>query len=334
MNTKLRGKNFISLKDCSREDLETILHVGLDLKAKLATGERPSLLAGKTLGMLFCYASTRTRVAFETAMEQLGGHAQYYAPEHLQLGAAKETWVDTAQVLSRFLDGIMIRLVKVPGIWDLKYGEAHSILNTMAENASVPVINACDDQEHPCQVMADLMTIRENFGQEDYKRKKVAIVWVCSKTGAAPPGIPHDMALVAGQLGMRLTIAYPEGFDLDPQYIDEGVKSAKRSGGSVEIVHNINEAVKDASVIYAKGWGAPFMAAEEDLERRKSLKHWRIENKHFDTAAEDAVFMNAMPIEREVDATSEVVDGPRSIIYDQAENRLHVQKAILSLIMC
>jgi ornithine carbamoyltransferase len=181
--------------------------------------------------------------------------------------------------------------------------------------------------------MADLMTLREKFGHDGYKKKKLAMIWVCSKAGLAPPGIPHDMALAAGKLGMRLTLAFPEGFDLDAQYIDEGMRLAKQSGGMIEIVHNIDEGVKDASVLYAKGWGAPFMTTEEDLKRRKSLRHWRIEKKHFDAAAEDAVFMNAMPVAREVDATSEVVDGPRSIIYDQAENRLHVQKAILSLTM-
>ena len=141
------------------------------------------------------------------------------------------------------------------------------------------------------------------------------------------------MALVAGKLGMQLTLAYPEGFDLDKQYIDEGMRLAEESGGTIEIVHNINEGVKDASVVYAKGWGAPFMSMEEDAERRKSLKHWRIEKEHLDIASKDAVFMNAMPLEREIDATSEVVDGPKSIIYHQAENRLHAQKAILSLIM-
>jgi ornithine carbamoyltransferase len=333
MNTNLRGRHFVSLKDYSRDDLETILNVGFDLKARLAMGERPHLLADKVLGMLFCYVSTRTRVGFETAMDHLGGHAQYYSPEQLQLGAGRDTWVDTAHVLSRYLDGIMIRLVKVPGVWDLKYGEGHNILKILASHSRVPVINACDDQEHPCQVMADLMTLREKFGHEGYKKKKVSLVWVCSTKGLAPTGIPHDMALVAGKLGMKLTLAYPEGFDLDKQYIDEGMKLAKESDGTIEIVHDINEAVKDASAIYAKGWGAPFMSTEEDAQRRKSLNHWRIEKKHLDIAAEDVAFMNAMPLEREIDATSEVVDGPRSIIYDQAENRLHAQKAILSLIM-
>ncbi len=338
MNTKtLRGKDFVDLRDYTAEDIETIMHVAFDLKARLAAGERSSLLANRTLGMLFCAASTRTRVGFETAMDQLGGHAQFYAPEHLQLGGAKESWIDTTEVLARFVDGIMIRLSNIVGQgYDfLKYGESHAILQTMAKHSCVPIYNANDDTEHPTQVMADLMTFREKLGHEDYKKKKIALVWVCSKKGITP-GIPHDMALVAGKLGMNLTIAHPEGFDLDPAYLNEGIRAAKLSGGTINIVHSIEEATKDASIVYAKGWGGPClpqMTAEEDQERRKSLKHWILGEEHFKNTTKGAIFMNAMPLTRDVDVTSEVVDGPRSVIYDQAENRLHAQKAILAVTM-
>lgn len=331
MKTNLKGRDFISLKDYCKEDMETILDLAFELKVKIASGQPTPLLAGKNLGLLFCTASTRTRISFETAMSQLGGHAQYYAPEHLQLGAVGETWVDTAEVMSRYLDGLVVRIVKVPQLGELKYGETRQILNTIADHAAIPVLSAADDQEHPCQVMADVMTLIEKFGT-DYKQKKLALVWVCNRRGVTP-GIAQSMAIAAGTLGMRLTLAHPEGYDLDPNYINHAKSLAKDSGGTIEIVHNIEDAVKDASVIYSKGWGAIGKTVAEDLKIREPLVHWCIRKEHFDQAKQEAVFMNAMPLERERDATSDVVDGPRSIIYDQAENRLHAQKAIMSLIM-
>lgn len=329
MNTKLRGKDFITLRDYSKDGLETILSLAFDLKIKLASREPHALLVGKSLGMLFSYASTRTRVSFETGMTQLGGHAQYYEPNQLQLGA--ESWEDTAGTLSRYLDGIVVRMVSSPQVGEFKYGEARGILNVLSKHASVPVISACDDQGHPCQVMADIMTIIEKFGT-DYKKKKVSLVWVCSKKGINP-GVPHDLAVAAGTLGMRLTLACPEGFDPDSEYIEHAKRSAAKSGGVIEIVHNIDEAVKDASVIYGRGWKAIGKTIDEDLNMRKPFKAWRITQQHFDVATPDAIFMNSMPVSRETDATPEVIDGPRSVIFDEAENRLHAQKAIMALLM-
>lgn len=335
MNTQLKGRDFITLRDYSKEDLETILKIAFDLKAKLAMGEPHSLLAGKTLGMLFANPSTRTRMSFEQGMTQLGGHAQFFAPEHLQLVGSGETIVDTAQVMSRYLDGIMVRIARdvpqIPELSNLRYGEAHAILKTIADNAKIPVINAADDKEHPCQTMADIMTIIEKFGQ-DWKKKKVAIVWVPHRRGVNP-GVAHSFAIGGGALGMRLIFANPEGFDLDPAYISDGRRLAKRSGGSIETTHDIYEAAKDADVIYAKAWKALTKTKEEDSKMRAAFLDWCIKEEHFRDAASGAIFMNCMPIEREREATAEVIDGPRSVIYDEAENRLHIQKAIMALIM-
>lgn len=326
MKTKLKGKHFVSLMDYSREEIETILETGFDLKRKLARGEPHPLLVGKTLGMLFANPSTRTRISFETGMTQLGGHAQFYDPEHLAMSHG-ETWEDTARVLSRYLDGIMLRVYALP-----HYGDARKIMMAFANSAAVPVINGVDDQEHPCQVMADTMTIIEKLGP-DYSKKKVALVWVCSKRGRSP-GIPHDMAVVAGSLGMNLTICYPdERYDLDEKYMSEARNRSKKYGGSIEIVHDFNEAVKDAGIIYAKGWGGLQMTVQEDLSYRESFRDWCLAEKHFDSAAPNAMFMHALPVERNREVMDEVVDGPMSIIYDEAENRLHAQKGIMSLIM-
>lgn len=334
MDTRLKGKDFITLRDYSKEELELILELAFDLKRKLYSREPHPLLAGKSLGMLFCNPSLRTRVAFETAMAQLGGHAQYYSPDTLHLvkeGKLSESWEDTAQVLSRYIDGLMVRIYAISGYRELRYGEARSILNTLAASAAIPVISGIDDQEHPTQVMADVMTLIQKFGS-DYKKKKVALVWVANIRDV-PPGIPHSLAIAGSKLGMKLTFARPQGFDLDPEYVDYSLKSAEQSGGSIEIVDSIDEAVKDADVIYAKGWGGIGQTHEDYQKARANLVHWRIEKKHLEQAAPGVVFMHAMPIVREIEVTNEVADSPHSIIYDQAENRLHVVKAIMSLIM-
>jgi len=298
MNTKLKGRDFITLRGYSKEDLETILQVAFDLKSKVATGEPHPLLLGKTLGMLFANPSTRTRVSFEQGMTQLGGHAQFYAPEHLQLVGSGETIRDTAQVMSRYLDGIMVRINRdvphVPELSNLKYGEAHAILKTIADNAIIPVINAADDKEHPCQTMADIMTIIEKFGQ-DYKKKKMAIVWVPHRKGISP-GVAHSFAIAGATLGMRITFANPEGFDLDLEYISDGRRLAEQSGGGIETTHDIYEAAKDADVIYAKAWKALTKTKEEDLRMRESFLDWCIREEHFENAAPGAIFMNCMPI--------------------------------------
>ena len=333
METALRGRDFISLRDFSKEEIETILEVALDLKAKVARGEPHPLLAGKSLGMLFADDSLRTRISFETGMFQLGGHAQYYTPDKLHLVHSQETWVDTAEVMSRYLDGLMVRLSRIPpDIKDLSnYGGAHAVVKLIADNAACPVINGYTDVEHPCQIMADILTMVEKFGT-DYRQKKVAHVWVYSKGRWTPAGT-NSLAIAAATLGMRITFAHPEGFHFDPEYEKESIRLAEQSGGSFEVVDNIHDAVKDADVIYIEPQSAIGKTLEESEKGRAELKDWIVRKEHFDIAAPGAVFMHAMPIRRGEEVTSEVADGPMSIIYDQAENRLHAQKAIMSLTM-
>ncbi|MFC2062844.1 ornithine carbamoyltransferase [Chloroflexota bacterium] len=331
MISKMKGRDFISFKDYTTEEIEQILSLASDLKRKHYTGEPHRLLEGKELGMLFFHASTRTRIAFETAMSHLGGHAQMYAAEHLHV-FFWEDWKDTAQVMSRYLDGIMMRLFYVPGR-ENEYGPARQVFRLMADHANVPIINAQDDEEHPCQVMGDLLTYKEKFGQ-DFRKKKIAMIWCpCPKPITA--GIPHSLAIGGGKLGMNIVYAYPEGYDMDPAYIDEGRKLAEQNGGSITITHDYMEAAKDADVIYAKSWKnvlQPFDKAEWD-KRHEELLDWRIEKKHFKVANPNCLFMNAMPITREIDAANEIIDGPMSVLYDQAENRMHAQKAIMAMIM-
>ena len=333
MKTKLKGRDFLSLRDYSREELETILEVAFALKAKVATGEPHPLLAGKTLGMLFADDSLRTRISFETGMTQLGGHAQYYLPNKLHLVHSQETWEDTAQVMSRYLDGLMVRLSRIPpDIKDLSnYGAAQAVLELLAKNATCPVINGYSDVEHPCQIMADIMTLIEKFGP-DFRRKKVAHVWVYSRGRWTPAGA-NSLAIASATLGMRTTFAHPSGFHFDPAYAKEAERLAGQSGGSFETVDNLHDAVKDADVIYAEPQSAIGTTLEESEKMRAGLKDWIITREHFDIAAPGAVFMHAMPIRRGEEVTNEVADGTMSVIYDQAENRLHAQKAIMALTM-
>jgi ornithine carbamoyltransferase len=327
MKTKMKGKDFVTLMDYTEEELETIFEVALDLKRRAATGEsQANLLPEKTLGMLFLQPSTRTRISFETAMTQLGGHAQYYSPEQLQL-KNKEAWVDTASVMGRYLDGIILRTYGLEG----PYGVGRQIIDTFAAHADVPVINACDDQEHPCQVMADILTVMEKFGP-NYKKRKYVMCWVYAPR-PKNLGIPQCTAIAAAKLGMNVTFAFPEGYEIDPVYMKNARQMAEESSATIDVVRNLAEAVQGADVIYAKSFGSHALSHEEDMSQRETLKDWIIKPEHFEKANKNAVFMHALPIDRNIEAREEVIDGPHSIIYDEAENRLHVQKAILSLVM-
>jgi ornithine carbamoyltransferase len=326
MKTKMRGKDFVSLMNYSKEELETILETGFDFKKMLARGQSHEFLKGKSLGMIFTKPSTRTRVSFETAMTQLGGHAQYYTQETMQI-AHKETWEDTGRILSRYLDGIMIRM------YDLeRYGMAREIVDVLAKNATVPVINGLDDKEHPCQVMGDMMTLIEKLGP-DWKRKKIVMSWAYARRSKSP-GVPQAMLIAASLLGMDLTLAYPVKYDLDPEYMGFAKDAYKTSGGKLEIINDIYEACRNADVIYAKSWGSLILTKQEDSQYKEQFKKdWCIRQSHFDVANHVSYYMHPLPADRGEEVTDEIIDGPMSIVYDQGENRLHIQKAILALLL-
>lgn len=327
MNVKeLMGKDFISILDYNKDELELILDIAADLKRRQQMGIPHEVLKGKTLGMLFAHPSTRTRISFETGMTQLGGHAQFYDPATLQL-AHKETYLDTAEMMGRFIDAIMIRLYNLE-----YYGKAREILRAMAEVAPIPVINALDDKEHPCQIMADLLTMKEKFGAE-YKNKKVVIGWAFDDR-LKSQGVAQTMAAAGGILGMNIVLAYPKGYDLDPDYVNFANKAAEVSGANITVEHDIWNACSNADVIYCKSWKSMKMSEAEDKDYRKDPKvkeDWCITNKHLQVASRSVTYMHCLPAARGNEVTDEVIDGPKSIVNDQAENRLHVQKAILTL---
>ncbi len=319
-DSTIRGRDFLGLKDLTREELEGLLDLALAMKS----GEdRTKYLDEKTLGMLFTKPSTRTRISFQVAARQLGGHAELYQPEQLQM-SNHETLVDTAEVMNRFLDALIIRK------YDLtQYGEGRRSLELVAEHMDGPVVNALDDKEHPCQIMADVLTLRERFG-EDYKKKKVVLTWAFAERQKSP-GVTHSWLMAASILGLNFTLAFPEGFEPDPEYDAFAREAVKSSGGTIEYSHDLDEASEGADVIYAKSWKSLASTTQQDRALRGGLRDaWRVAQRHFDRANPGAVFMDCMPLIRGDEADAEVVDGPQSIRYDEAENRLHAQKAILA----
>jgi ornithine carbamoyltransferase len=326
MKTKMRGKNFITLMDYSKEELETIIETGIDLKKMLARGQKHEFLEGKSLGMLFAMPSTRTRISFETAMTQLGGHAQYYDAKTMQL-SNNEAWEDTGRILSRYLDAVMIRM------YDLeRYGMAREIVDVLANNSTIPVINGLDDKEHPCQVLGDVMTIIEKFGRE-WKKKKIVMSWAYSHR-IKSPGVPQGFLVACSLLGADLTLAYPKNYGLDDVYMNFAKKAYVTSGGNLSITNDPYEASKNADVIYAKSWGSYTMPKPEDTKYREQFKKdWCISKDHYDLANKVSYYMHPLPVARGQEVTDEIIDGPHSIVYDQGENRLHIQKAILSLLI-
>ncbi len=316
------NRDFIDLRAFTALELKSLLDLAHELKQGRT---QKQYLKGKYLGMLFSVASTRTRISFQVGISQLGGDSEHYSPNDLQL-SNKEELKDTAAVMSRYVDGIIVRMYDMT-----QYGKGREALNTIAEYARVPVINALDDKDHPCQVMADLLTLQEKYGN-DYKKKKLVMAWGYSKRQKSL-GVLHSMMIASALLGMDLRFVHPKGFELDEEYCAFARDALKQSGGSLEFSHDLLEASSGADVIYAKNWKSLKMQSDEEQSFKESIRHqWCISDEHFRRANPGAYYMDCMPFVRGEQVTSEVADGPNSIIYDQAENRLHMQKAILASI--
>jgi ornithine carbamoyltransferase len=323
LSSRLKNQSFIDLRAFTGTDLESLVEDALDMKQRFT---RTADLKGRVIGLLFGVPSTRTRISFQLAIRHLGGDAETYSSADLQLSNG-ETLIDTAEVMGRFLDAIVVRLYDMAN-----YGWGRSSLETLQKHARVPIVNALDDKDHPCQVMADLLTLRERFGTE-YRKRKVVMAWGYAKRQKTP-GVLHSMMTAGSLLGMHVVFAYPKGFELDPDYVLAAERAAIASNATIEHCHDLEAACRDASAIYVKSWKSLALSKEEDAALRETLRDdWRLSERHFTRAAPDAVFMDCMPLIRGDEADADLVDGPRSIRYEQAENRLHAQKAILAGIM-
>ncbi len=313
MVTSLKGRDFLTLADFTREELLFILDTAKQFKERFLAGERIiPVLQGRHLAMIFEKPSTRTRISFETAMKELGGFAMYLSWRELQLGRG-ETIEDTARVLSRYVDGIMARVYE------------HEKLEKLAEYADVPVINGLSDLLHPAQALTDIYTIMEKKGSD---LRKLKIVFI----GDGGDNVLHSLMLGIGILGGKIIIASPKGYDPHPQIVKWFEEKATPYGGEYEIVRDPYEAVKGADVVYTDVWVS--MGQESEREKRiKDLEPYRVTVDLMKHAKPDAIFMHCLPAHRGEEVVDEVIDGRWSVVWDQAENRKHVQKAILALII-
>ncbi|RLI50936.1 MAG: ornithine carbamoyltransferase [Candidatus Thorarchaeota archaeon] len=305
----LRGRNFIDLSHFERYELRRILDTAHDLKRKQKRGEPHELLKGKSLAMIFMKSSTRTRVSFEVGMTQLGGHALYLQPSGTQLGRG-ETIGDTAKVLSRYCDAIMARV----------YG--HNEVVELAEHATVPVINGLSDLLHPCQIMADMMTIEEHKGC--LKGLKIAYVGDSNN-------VSNSIMQGCTIMGMNVTIGSPKGYTPVPEILKRATELSERYDTALEVVNDPYEAVKNADVIYTDTFFS--MGQERTKEKEEALMPFQVNQALVDAAKKDVIVMHCLPAHRGEEITDEVMDGPHSVVFDEAENRLHAQKAILALIV-
>lgn len=333
MKTLLRGKDWIETKDWTKEELETVLEVAKYLKIKFALGEEHRLLQDKTLFMIFFEQSTRTRNSTEAAMTQLGGHAHDLTTDKLQISHG-ETAKDTGQVLSRYGHGIAIR--------NCFYGIGNKYIKEVAEHATIPVINLQCDVDHPCQTIADLMTIREKFG-ENTRGLKFVISWTYAPAYARPLSVPQGLIWLMPRFGMDVVLAYPKEFYLMPHTVEWAKKFAEENKVKFEIVHDMDEAFRNADIVYPKSWGCHQYLFDQGVpeEEKKKLgmdllnkyKDWVCTEKRMKLAKKHAVYMHPLPADRGYEVEDAVIDGPQSIVFDQAENRLHTVKAILALTM-
>ena len=347
------GKDWLTVQDWSQEELKALIEAAIDLKKKKYNNEPHEYLKGQTLFMMFYNRSLRTRNSFEAGMFQLGGHAHFLSPNDVYkpvLPGDDEAYTtervsDVARVLASYGEGIAIRIYGKHAKW--VYGRGHQVITEFAKYAKrdgdgkkVPVINMEDDVFHPCQAMADIQALWERYNGK-LQGKKFVMSWAYSGSVEKPLAVPQSSILIASKFGMDVVLAHPKGFELDDKIIEWTKKNADQYGGSFEIVYDMDEAVEGADVVYAKSWGVkkfmkPFVP-ETDFEKAKELfeknKHWITTQEKMDKANKGACYMHCLPADRNQEVTDEVIDGPQSIVFKEAENRLHAQKAIMAAIM-
>ena len=326
MYSSFRNKHLITTQDWSVEEISKCINTAARLKEERQLGiYHDHILRAKTFFMLFFEESTRTRNAFEAGVHQMGGHAHFLTPKATQIDHG-ETPKDTIKVLSRYGEGIGVRKT---------YGDGTSYMRALAEYSDIPVLNMQCDVYHPTQALADLMTIREKFGN-DLRGKKFVISWTYGPNYIRPLSMPHSLVLLMTRFGMDVTLAHPKEFSLQPDILDQAQANARAAGVTFETVNSMEDAVKDAHIVYAKSWG-PIMHTTDEKEGLAIIdnypKGWVVDASMMARAREDAVYMHCMPADRDIEVTSEVLDSPQSVIYDEAENRLHINKALMALTM-
>lgn len=306
----LNGRDFIELTDYSTDEIYYLIDLAIELKRKQKNGEVYQPLLGKTVGLIFEKSSTRTRVSFEVGTYQLGGHALFLSKNDIQLGRG-ETIADTAGVMSRYLDGIMIRTF------------GHDKVVDLARYATVPVINGLSDLAHPCQVLADYQTLYEHKG----KLQGLKLAYVGDGNNMA-----HSLMIGGAKLGVHVSVASPEGYEPDPQIVADAQEIAKATGAVIEVVRDPKAAVQEADAIYTDVWASMGFEEEQKI-REEAFRNYQVDEQLARYAKPDYVFMHCLPAHRGEEVSEGVIDGPHSIIFDQAENRLHAQKALMAALI-
>lgn len=323
----LAGKDYISTADWAVDELSEALDVARELKNQFRSGEPHRLLADKTLFMIFLDLSTRTRNAFEAGMTQLGGHAHFIDAATSQI-AHGESPRDMGIILSSYGHGIAIRHDKVPG-------EGNSYMRAVAAASERPVINLQCDEDHPTQQLADLMTIEEHFGTRDLSGMKICVSWAYAPSYAKPMSVPQGLALLLPRFGAEVVIARPPEYRLMPHVMAEAERLAALGGGSLTEVDDMGAGFEGAQVVYPKSWGAEHLFGQEveALALNAKYKDWICDAGRMAVANDDAIYMHCLPADRGYEVTDDVIDGPQSVVFQEAENRLHTGKALLALTM-
>jgi ornithine carbamoyltransferase len=322
----LAGRDFIDTLDWTVEEIEEALAVAGELKTAFKEGRPHRLLPDKTLFMLFLDKSTRTRNAFESGMTQLGGHAIYLDAEKTQV-AHGESPKDMGVILSRYGHGLAIR-------HDLAPYEGNAWMREIARWAEIPLINLQCDIDHPTQTLADLMTLREQRG-ENLRGLRVAVTWAYAPSYAKPLSVPQGLATLLPRFGLDVVVAHPPGWDLMPEVRERAEAAAAAAGSSLTFVDSMEEAFEGADVVYPKSWGRLDAFADEQTALAESARYrdWICDARRLSLAQPDALYMHCLPADRGNEVTDEVIDGPQSVVYDEAENRMHTGKALLALTM-
>ena len=325
MQTNFRGRDFIGDLDFTKEEVETLLDVAWDLKRKRALGESHALLRDKTLAMLFFFTSTRTRGSFESGMAQLGGHAAFIDSETTQISHG-DTAKEIGEIFGRYFDGIAIRQC------DWQFGNKY--INEVAQASRTPILNMQCDVYHPFQCLADLMTIQEKKGR-DLKKKKVVVSWAYAASYSKPISVPQSLILQMTRFGCDVVLAHPPEFKLMPEIMQQAKDNAKKYGVGFDVTDNMDEAFKDADVVYPKSWGPMMTTTGKDEGKAliEKYKSWITDERRMKLTKDDSIYMHCLPADRGLEVTDGVIDGPHSVVYDEAENRLHAQKAVMALTM-
>ena len=322
-----KGKDYITTQEWTVPEIETLLDVSADLKRKFKQRAPHRYLPDQTMFLMFFDKSTRTRNSFEAGMTQLGGHAHFLTSDVMQVSHG-EGPRDTGTILSRYGHGIAIRHDLIPG-------EGNTYMREVARWADVPVINMQCDVDHPCQTLADLMTIREKLGR-DLRGRKLAVTWAYAPSYAKPLSVPQGLIMLMTRFGMDVSLAHPPEYFLMPETMQAARDNARQAGVKFEVVDSMDEAFANADVVIPKSWGClDTMGArpEESLRIAKQYRHWICDAEKLKRARPNTLYMHPLPADRGNEVTDDVLYGPQSVVFDEAENRLHTAKAIMALTM-